>query len=273
MLCGFFRTILVIACALSSIALLLAANVGTIGDQAAKSSIFLLELNFANMDVSSLFNGAEGATIAELGFADAYIFGMYGYCRGTQGNTVMTDDNTWEDINFTSSECTQSSIDYKFNPVTFIVDEINKHNTLGINVTESDIQLPGGLNDYVQTASHLSQVIYICSIIAICLTILVILCQLLCWCVGGATITIFFQNLAFISAVISSGCATGAFKYIETEFNRYGTTFGVHAQLSRNFLVLTWVGTAMSLLTIIVITFTRCCCFTRPQPIVYNRVL
>lgn len=264
---------MVVTCALASLALLLAANVGTIGQQAAKSSIFLLELNMAKMDTSALFEGARDASIADLGFSDAYIFGMYGYCRGTQGTTELTNDNTWEDIHFQSSECTPSSIDYKFNPVTFVVDQINEHNTLGINVTESDIKLPGGLNDYIKTASHLSQVIYICSIIAICLTVLVVICQILCWCVGGTAVVLFFQNLAFLSAVISSGCATGAFKYIESEFNKNGSSFGVHAQLSRNFLVLTWVGTALSLLTIMVIAFTRCCFAPRPQPVVYERVL
>lgn len=271
--CGCIGTIIVVLSALVSLALLLASNVGTIGEQAAKSSIFLLELSMSDLDVSEIYSGASSATATELGFADAYIFGMYGYCRGTQG-TTETVDNVWEDINFTSSSCTKSSITYEFDPVSFIVNEVNEYNTLGINITSSEITLPGSLGNYIKTAEHISQVIYICSIIAICLTVVAILCELLCWFFGSMVIVLFFQTTAFIAAIISSGCATGAFKYIETEFNKYGDTFGIHAKLSRNYLVLTWVGTGISLLTVFLVMIGRCCLAARPAPApVYDRVL
>lgn len=271
--CGFFGTILVILSGLASIALLIAANVGTIGEQAAKSSIFLMELNMADLSVSSLLSNSDGYTVSELGFADAYVFGMYGYCRGTQGTTEVVD-KIWENINFSSSSCTNTSISYEFDPVTFVVNEINDHNTLGLSISTSDIKLPGSLNNYMKTAEHLSQVIYICSIIAICLGIVAILCELLCWCFGSAVIVLFFQFLSFVSALISSACATGAFKYIETEFNKYASTFGIHAQLSRNYLVLTWVGTGMALATVFFIMFSRCCMIRSPVPApAYDRVL
>ncbi|ODQ46494.1 hypothetical protein PICMEDRAFT_11488 [Pichia membranifaciens NRRL Y-2026] len=271
--CSFIGTIIVVLSALVSLALLIASNVGTIGEQAAKSSIFLMELSMSGLDVSKLYPGGADVKPSELGFADAYIFGMYGYCRGSQGTTEVVD-KVWENIHFTSSSCTQSSITYEFDPVSFIVDEVNNHNTVGINITAADVTLPGSLNKYIKTAEHISQVIYICSIIAICLTIVAILCELLCWCFGSMVIVLFFQTLAFFAAIISSGCATGAFKYIETEFNKNGSTFGIHAKLSRNYLVLTWVGTGVSLLTVFLVMIGRCCFAPRPAPApTYDRVL
>lgn len=268
---------MVVVSALTSICLLVASNVGTIGKQAAKSSIFLLELNMVDVDVSSIYSGAESFTASELGFADAYIFGMYGYCRGTQGDTTTSKDKIWQNIHFKSSSCTDSSITYEFDPVTFVVDEINKHNSLNISITSDDITLPGKLGKYVKVADHLSQVIYICSIIAICLSIVAILCEIICWCILSTALVSFFQTLSFFAAIISSGCATGAYKYIESEFNKHDSTFGISAKLSRNYLVLTWVGTGMSLVTIFVIMFTRCCmrpigAIPTPAP-VYDRVL
>lgn len=273
--CSFLGTVIVVLSALTSIALLIASNVGTISEQAAKSSIFLLELNMVDIDVSSIYSGASSYTASELGFADAYIFGMYGYCRGTQGETTTSTDKIWEDIHFQSSSCTNTSITYEFDPVSFVVDEINDHNTLGISISSDDITLPGKLGTYIKTAQHISQVIYICSIIAICLSIVAVLCELVCWCMFSMVVVSFFQTLSFFAAIISSGCATGAYKYIETEFNKYDSTFGISAKLSRNYLVLTWVGTGMSLVTIFAIMLTRCC--MRPAaPVaapVYDRVL
>jgi hypothetical protein len=271
---NFFRTVMLLVCMLAAIALLLASNIGTIGKQMTKSSIFLLELNTKGIDIASLYPKAGSVSISELGIAEAYIFGMYGYCRGVQGQSTTNAETHWEDIHFTSSECTPSSTSYTFDPLNFMIDEINEHNTLGIKVTESDLNLPGGLAGYVKTASHISQVIYICSIIAICLLVLSVMCSLLCWCIGSTALIIFLQNLAFVSAVISTGCATGAFKYIESEFNKYGTSFGVHAQLSRNYLVLAWLGTGMILLSVLVTTVTQCCCCVgRPVTTTFDRVL
>ncbi|KAG0689032.1 hypothetical protein C6P40_000204 [Pichia californica] len=271
--CSFFGTIIVVISALCSVALLIAANVGTIGEQMSKSSIFLLELNFVNVDLSSIYSEASSYTASELGFSDAYIFGMYGYCRGTQGTSTTSVDKIWEDINFSSSSCTNSSITYEFNPVSFVVNEINDYNTLGISITSDDISLPGNLGNYIKTAEHISQVIYICSIIAICLSVVAILCEILCWCMFSMAVVEFFQTLSFFAAIISSACATGAFKYIETEFNKYESTFGISAKLSKNFLVLTWVGTGISLLTILLIMFTRCCMRSPAPPVIYDRVL
>jgi hypothetical protein len=275
--CGFLSTILIVLSALASIGLLLAANIGTIGDQMVKSSIFLIELDMQDLKTSSIISSGSQYTYTELGFANAYLFGMYGYCRGTEGTITKSSDNVWENVNFQNSNCTKSSVDYTFNPLTFAVDEINQYNTLGLTVDASQIQLPGGLNNYVNTASHLSQVVYICSIIAVCLTVLTILAQIFCCCYGSITFVLLLQFLAFVSAMVSSGAATGAFKYIETEFNKYGTTFGIHAQLSRNFLVLTWLGTGLSLFTIFLIIFTRCCCAIpgpSPSPVEkYDRIL
>lgn len=256
---GFLSTILIVCSALLSIALLIASNVGTVGEHAATSSIFLLELNMANLDASEIYSGASGITASELGFSDAYMFGMYGYCRGTQSSSSSSDDSIWEDISFDSTSCTKSSTSYEIDPVTFAVDEINDYNRLGLTVTKDDVNLPGGLNAYMTTAQNLSRVIYICSIIAIVLSFFSILCEIICWCYGSIIVVFFFQSLAFLSALISSGCATGAVKYIERQFNNNSDTFGITAKLSRNYLVLTWVGTFVSLFTVFLILFSRCC--------------
>lgn len=263
--CRFLTTIIVFISALASIAFLLAANIGTIGTQMVKSSIFLMELGMSDLDVSALVSNVGHVTYSELGFANGYLFGMYGYCRGTEGTVTQQSNNIWEDVNFSDATCTNSSASYTFNPITFVVDEINKHNTLGLTIDQSDITLPGGLENYVNTATRLSQVIYICSIIAICLTILAMLSHLFCCCMGSMIFVSFLQFLAFISAIISSAVATGAFKYIESEFNKYDSTFGIHAQLSRNYLILTWLGTGLSLVTVFAIMFSRCC-FINPGP-------
>lgn len=256
--CGCLGTFLVVFTGLASLALLLAANVGTIGEQMVKSSIFMMELNSSDLKVAELLPNLESHTVSELGFAEAYMFGMYGYCRGTQGETEVVD-KLWEKVHFTSSNCTKSSISYEFDPISFVIEQINDYNTLGLTIDKSDVVLPGHLDDYVKTAQHLSQVIYICSIIAICLGTVAIVFELVCWCFGSMVLVLFFQILSFVAAIISSGCATGAFKYIETEFNKNASTFGIHAQLSKNYLVLTWVGTGLSLVTVFFIMFSRCC--------------
>lgn len=278
MLCiNLFRTIVILICILTSLALLLASNVGMVGKNTAQTSIFLLELNTKNLDVSQLYSGANGADLSQLGFAEAYIFGMYGYCRGTSVDTSTANTAAaWENINFKAQQCTSSSISYAFDPVSFFVNEINEHNTLGISITSTDITLPGGLSTYVNISKALSHVIVACSIAAICLLALAGLFQLFCWFIGATAIISLLQTLAFISAAISTGAATGAYKYIESQINDNVGDFGIRARLSKNYLVLAWLGTGICLLTLLVMLITRCCCFSRRRPaapVTYERVL
>ncbi|GMM32062.1 Pun1 protein [Martiniozyma asiatica (nom. inval.)] len=274
-MCGtLFRFIFITLVSLGALALLLAANVGTVKNEAAKSSIFLLEMNFANAIINKILPTEYSSySLNALGFSDAYIFGMYSYCRGTQGTSTTSSNGIWEDIHFAASECTKPSLSYEFNPIEFVVDQINNYNTLGLTISSSDITLPGELNTYISIADAVSKAIYICSIIAIILGVVALLCEYLCCFCGGGLITCILQAGSFIAAIISSGCATGMYRFISIEFNKYSDDFGIHTQLSRNYLVLTWVGTALSLVALIFMIVGHCCCGVAQSVPKFQRVV
>lgn len=255
--------------AIGSFALLLTANVATIGKNTANSEIFLIGLNMNKLNsVELLPQLSVSHAAAELGFASNYVFGLYGYCRGDSELDTQTVESIFDDNSLKNAWCSKPKAAYYINPVEFVVDEVNNHNTLGLKISKDDIALPGDLQDKIGTIKRVSYLMYITSIISIAASLVSIALYLLCICCGGTFLSLLAQSIAFITSVLFAGSATGIYTFVRNQFNNHFDQFGIKAVLSYRFLAIAWVGAGLSLLTLIYVIFSSCCCIPTPS---FNR--
>ncbi|QPG75639.1 hypothetical protein FOA43_002996 [Brettanomyces nanus] len=265
MLGGFFYTIITELVLAAALVTLLLANLGSITTHKGITSIYLLELNLSELSIDTVFPSLSDIdSISDLGLDDAYVLGMYGYCQGTGGTTnSTTSDEVVYDTNFTASSCTHAKPMYVFDPVTFLLDQVN--DVAGTELTTSDVNLPSSIENYVKIAQNLSKATYITSCIAIGLNFIVLVLTLFIYCcnLGLVSSLGLVEVVAFLAAIIASGCSTGMYVFIETHFNDKLSKYGIHAALSKNYLILTWVGTVLSAAAAVLLLANscfRCCC-------------
>lgn len=238
---------------------LLLANVGSIKKNKGVTSIFFLELNFSEDSFSELVPtvGSYLSTTENI-----YTFGMYGYCRGESDENESDEDETLYAVDFTVDSCTNPKPMYVFDPDEFIQAEVL--NQTGYNLTDSEIELPTKIDNYVSTARNLSKATYITSCIAIGLNVITLIFTIVNFFIKPlfSVFAASVEMLAFIAAVLASGCSTGMFKYIQTSFNNSYSSYGIKAELSRNYLILTWLGTSLSAVVFIILAVNGCmgCC-------------
>ncbi|VEU20556.1 DEKNAAC101414 [Brettanomyces naardenensis] len=256
---GFFYTLLTFIVTAAALVLLLLSNVGSITNKKGDTSIYLLELNLANLNLDKVFPTDVSIDASTLLNNDVYILGMYGYCRGKTSTAGSDTDQELYATNFTMNSCTKAKPMYTFDPVNFLTTEFTQDT--GVNLTASDISLPSKIEGYVKTADDVSKVIYITSCIAIVLNFLVAVLTIFMYCCrpGAVAILGMIEFVAFLAALIASGASTGMYKYIETAFNDEAAQYGIYASLSRNYLILTWIGTALCGVAYIML-FANCCC-------------
>lgn len=253
--------------AIGSFALLLTANVATIGKNTARSEIFLIGLNMNKLNSIRLLPQLSiSHASTELGFASNYVFGLYGYCRGDSELNTQTVESVFETNGLQNAWCSEPKAAYYINPVDFVVDEINQHNKLGLKISKSDIVLPGGLQNKIDTIKNVSLLMYITSIISIAASLCSVAFYLLCVFCGGTFFSFLSQSIAFITSVLFAGSATGIYKYVRDQFNNNFDEFGIQAVLSYKFLAIAWVGSALSLLTLLFMILRSCCCIPMSRP-------
>lgn len=205
-----------------------------------------MKVSLEGLDVSKLLpTDMASYTLSQIGLAQNYVFGMYGYCR---------DNDGWN--------CPATSTSYKFNLVDFLVDQISSNNSAGLTVTASDITLPKDLDTYISVSNSVSQIIYITSIIACCLQFVTIVAEWVMWRICGRLLISILELLVVIAALLTSGAATGLYAVYVSGLNY--EDFGVDAKLSVNYLALTWVGTFATMVTF-ALTLLNCCCGGRSR--------
>lgn len=243
--------------ALAAFSLLLAANVGTVKQNSFKSNIYMLELSLKDLELSTILPQQYSRYLAEtLGFADGYVLGMYGYCRGFS-NGDGDGDNLWDTLTYNKADCSGTSTNYKFNLATFIVHQINTYNTANLEVDVSSISLPKDLDTYITVSNDVSRIIYITSIIAICLQFVTIFAQWFLHTFCGIFMVSILQLMTLIAAFLSSGSATALYLIYYGGLNSIED--GIRARMSINFLALTWTGAGCTLIAF-VLTLFNCCC-------------
>jgi len=238
---------------------LLLANVGSIKKNKGATSIFFLELNFSDKSFSEVVPsvGSEMSTSENV-----YTFGMYGYCRGKSTENESSKDKDLYAVDFNVDSCTDPKALYVFDPEDFIQTEVR--NQTGYKLTDSEIKLPSKIESYLSTARTLSKATYITSCAAIALSFITFILTFVMFFTrpGFSIFPAVIEIVAFVAAILTSGCATGMYKYIQIGFNDAYSTYGIKAKLSRNFLILTWFGTGMTAIIALMLLVNGCvgCC-------------
>lgn len=255
----------------AALALLIAANVGTIKHFAYESEIYMLEVSLQDLNVDQLVPSSVASyTLDQLGLAEGYIFGMYGWCRASSGESGSS--NVWSTLSYKDAECSSPSISYTFNLVTFLVDQINTYNSAGVTVSTSEITLPKDLSTYIDVSNAVSQLVYASSIAACGVQFLALLAEWLTQAFCGRFLGMLLQALAAVGALITSGAGTGLYLVYEKGINSDAGTYGFSARMSTAYLALTWVASVCSLIALAV-SLLNCCCGGRERPQAYERVI
>lgn len=259
---GIIYTIFHFLLTLLAFIILLVANAGSVKKSKGSTSIFLIELNFSDQSLSELVTNS-GTTLSTMGNYDVYVFGMYGYCRGSSVNSTSTADQALYATSFNIESCTSPEPMYAFDPVQFIHDEVQTQ--LNVDIPNADIQFPSKVQSYISTAKNLSRGAYITSCIAIGLNFIVaILTIFLYFCSPGTALVIgVIESVAFFSALLASAFSTGSYRYLQSAFNSSFSSYGIYAKLSRNYMFLTWFGTILTLIVAVLLfvsCYCKCCC-------------
>ncbi|VEU19698.1 DEKNAAC100423 [Brettanomyces naardenensis] len=240
-----------------------------------------MELNLASLNVNSVFpNGNVDYWGSSLETYNVYVIGMYGYCKGTTWAGLADEDQKSYTKDVSISSCTKAKPMYSFDPVQFFLTEAQDAETgqssstqtgqswnwweTSQTLTSDDVTLPSKIEGYTNTAESVSKAIYICSCIAIVLNFLVMVFSLFMSCCPPIAIAVFgiIEAVAFIAALLASGCSTGMYKYIQSGFNKEFAEYGIFASLSKIYMILTWLGTAFSAISAALLIANGCfgCC-------------
>ncbi|ODV84825.1 hypothetical protein CANARDRAFT_23817 [[Candida] arabinofermentans NRRL YB-2248] len=221
---------------LASFAFFLVCNVGTITKSSTiNPTIYLLRLDMEGTSLDEIFTNSTASEFGNVFLPEYITVGMYGYCY------------EYYDSSTTNAHCTTPKPMYVFNPKEIIADELNEF--LDVSTIEPDlILIPDKIEKYISIASTLSKLIYITSCISIIMTFISFI---LSFFKRVSNIMIFLQVICFISSLLASGVSTGMYQYITKQFNDKYSEFGIKAYMSTNYLVLTWFGTVLCLVVII----------------------
>lgn len=277
---GCFRFCLVIIPALLSVVACLFAIfccIGSTKNNDFLTSIYLLEIDASNISISALIPGANNIDISpqQLGLSDVYTLGMWGYCQGTVSADASTDRDEIigvDKVDFTA--CSTPKAMYVFDPESFVQDVLNTTASLDdvnslletLGVDNVDVTLPEDLLDYENTIRSVSKMIFICTIIGICLTFLQVLFSIgAFFSKGWSCATTVVSIMSFVSLILGGGGATGMYLVVQGIFNDNLNEYGIRAGLSGTFLIFYWLAIALNLIALVFWIFSICCGSTRKR--------
>ncbi|ODV94440.1 hypothetical protein PACTADRAFT_51276 [Pachysolen tannophilus NRRL Y-2460] len=237
------------------------------------TNIFLIDLDFSEVEVPALLANLttdSGISDTDIGLSDVYTIGMWGYCKGDLKNGTTLQSYDTGNVNFTY--CSTPKAMYVFNVTELISSELNLTDISSVTseidsvVTDvSDIDLPSNVESYVKVAKILSKLIFVCTIIGIVLTFLVMILTIPTICSRGFSCFVALLSfISFISFILACGASTGMYLYIKKELDKYVSTYGIEAHLSPEYLGFYWAACASSLIASVLWAFSSCCFSTEP---------
>ncbi|KAK6460447.1 actin cortical patch SUR7/pH-response regulator pali [Scheffersomyces coipomensis] len=243
---------------------------------------------------SAISEVTSGFTYAELGLADVYQIGYWGYCKGyvlkeeayggTLGSVLKPFDNSH--VNYTW--CSPPKAGFKFDPLVIFKTEIgNKLNNtiegastevspiltqaattalqlLLQNLTWDNLNLPGDLKAQLTLLNGLTVASFGIILAVAVLSFISVILQLFGCCFSPDNCCLSFLNfsfelLIFILSIVGAGLATGAYYFTRSQINDNTTEFGIKAFLSINLYAFLWSSVVAALLVVIFNLLGHCC--------------
>ncbi|ODV79393.1 uncharacterized protein CANTADRAFT_6523 [Suhomyces tanzawaensis NRRL Y-17324] len=220
----------------------------------------------------------------DLGFADVYTIGYWGYCKGSLTSNATYDQHLRkyfkpfnnDKINITW--CSKPKAAYAFDPLELVKTELN--NTITSRLTAGDVpktisvtvqselevllkyitydtlNLPGSIQSDLTTLHNVTKASFGILLAVIVLAFISYVIQVVAFFLSPHSCCLSFLNFLFEGAifllgVVAAALATGAYLFVRNEVNKATNQYGVKSYLSTNFYAYIWSAAVASLLVVI----------------------
>lgn len=249
----------------------------------------------AEDDLSTLLSGLNAL---DIGLADMYSVGYWGYCRGS----ISGDSEKWlknlgkfgkefSNKAVTYDYCTSPKAGYEFDPLEILRHEMINYinNTadgasdlVGTAVSEAlelqllaivgsltyeNLGLPGDLKKSLYILHGLTVASFGLILAGAVLAFISFVFQLMGLCRNQLNTCLSVLNfllmlLVFITVLLGSALSTGVHMFVRKQINKNVSSYGAMAYLSVQYYAFLWSAVAASVLMMIVAIFGYCCgCF------------
>lgn len=237
------------------------------------------------------------ANVTDLGLAEYYSIGYWGYCRGSVGSTEEwleelgkfgTQFNN-KNVNFTY--CSLPKAGFKFDPLDLLKHELvnlieGKIDGLSdalpdqltdtieaellalvSSVTYEDLGLPGNLKDVLNLLHNLTVVSFALILAGACLAFISLVFQLIgLFCSPEnsclSCLSFLLMVIVFIVTLVGSALSTGTYIYTRQEVNNNVEQYGLKGWLSVQYYAFLWSSAVAALILVVVAMLGYCCgCF------------
>lgn len=270
-------------------------------------SVVTLAAELASDAENSLSSLLTGLNALDLGLADMYSVGYWGYCRGS----ISGESDKWlKDLGKFGKQFSNKAVDYgycsppkvgfKFDPLELLRHEIINHindvadglsTEVGSTVSEAlalqllaivgsvtydNLGLPGSLKKNLDLLHDLTVASFglilagaVLAFISFLFQLVGLFCSPLNLCLS--ILNFVFMLIVFIVVLVGSALSTGAYIFVRKQINDNVAEFGAKAFLSVQFYAFLWAAVAAGILLLIIAIVGYCCgCFHHSGR--YNRV-
>lgn len=154
---------------------------------------------------------------------------------------------------------------YSFNPTDVLERALNES---GVDVTLADLDWPADIQKGIDALRVLQKTVFVLYCIGIGLIFVALIAAVPAVFSAGrmaACLNFMVSVLAFLAIGLASALVTAVISKGAAVINKYGREIGVEAQKGGKFLALTWVATALMLVTVLLWVFETCCGHRRRQ--------
>lgn len=223
----------------------------------------------------------------QLGMAQVYSVGYWGYCRGYVINSGQ-NSKMFDNSHIAYTWCSKAKANFFFDPLTILINEMNNTvNGIGIdaqstyiseltytqrselqvlidNLLQDDLNLPGNLDKNLKTLHKLSSASFGLLFSVAILSFISVIIQLFAFCFSPEKCCLSFLNFLFQSTIcllafVGAGIATGTYQYVRSQVNDNTDIYGVKSFLSVNFNALIWSAAVASMLVVVFNLLGHCC--------------
>lgn len=235
----------------------------------------------------------------DLGLADYYSVGYWGYCRGymngTNGTNELLDHMGKFGDNFNKDNvrfvwCSPPTPGFKFDPLEIIKHEMTNAVTdtndgldglvgelsnsikalliaIIASVSYEDLNLPGSLNDDLTLLNNITKAALAMLIAGTGLAFISFLFQSVGLCCSPrngclSCLNFILMFLFFLCILLGAGLSTGAYMFVRSEVNDEIDEYGMKSFLSVQYYAFAWSAMVASFLAIVFAAVGYCCgCF------------
>ncbi|KAK6459753.1 actin cortical patch SUR7/pH-response regulator pali [Scheffersomyces xylosifermentans] len=218
----------------------------------------------------------------ELGLADVYSIGFWGYCTGYISKDESTENQTTsgpipfnnKHVNFTWCSHPKASnifdplaifktvlngtinnIDLPFAPPSMVEAISSKLYVLLENINYDSVNLPGNLKKNLTEIGRISTACFALLVVVVCFCFVSIVIQVLAFFISPDNCCLSFLNFLFqvinaVLAVVTASLITGIYVYLRKQING-SPQFGIKSFLSVNLYAFIWSAAASAIIVVL----------------------